>query len=154
MFEQTTSDHSSDGSYVEMAQPVYTVPDGYTYALPAYETELGEEIDLVEHQDDYSGYSMAGTSTGYEVVDSGTIDRSQPIVVQQAGSVPSRVLSAAAVPEYSIDRPSTSKVQQSTSRVSSVKRPVFPVGANQVYRKVPMEIQQEVVYVSVRKFYR
>lgn len=111
MFEQTTSDHSSDGSYVEMAQPVYTAPDGYTYTLPAYETELGEEIDLVEHQDDYTGYSLAGTSSGYEVVDSGGIDRSQPLVMQQGACSIPRVVSTTGVPEYSVDRPSTSKVR-------------------------------------------
>lgn len=39
------------------------------------------------------------------------------------------------------------------SRGSNVKRPVFALGTNPVYRKVPVEMQQEMGYVSVRECY-
>ncbi|VDM72236.1 unnamed protein product [Strongylus vulgaris] len=142
MFEQTTSDHSSDGSYVEMVQPVYTTPEGYAYTLPAYEAELGEEIDLIEQQGDYTGYVVPGTSAGYEVVDSNAVDRSRPLVMQQTVSSVPRIVSTAGAPDYALDHPSSSKV---TPKVTSVKRPLFAVAANPGYRKTP-DVQQDLSY--------
>ncbi|KAK6750740.1 hypothetical protein RB195_002608 [Necator americanus] len=119
MFDLPASDHSSDGSYAEMSQPIYTVPDGYAYALPAYETELGEEIDLVEDQ-----------------------DRSRPLIAQPTTCSIPRLVSTADVPEYSSDRPSTSK---GMPRATLVKRPIFAVG-NSVYGKMPVEVQHDIGY--------
>ncbi|VDK61575.1 unnamed protein product, partial [Cylicostephanus goldi] len=106
VFEQNASDHSSDGSYVEMAQPVYAAP-GYAYSLPAYETEVGEEMELVE-QPEYV-YAMPGTSTGYEVVDANTVDRSRSVVMVRPPSL-ARGASTSSVPTYALDQPSSSKV--------------------------------------------
>ncbi|ETN68583.1 hypothetical protein NECAME_05547 [Necator americanus] len=141
MFDLPASDHSSDGSYAEMSQPIYTVPDGYAYALPAYETELGEEIDLVEDQGDYTSYSAPGTSTSYEVI-SNTVDRSRPLIAQPTTCSIPRLVSTADVPEYSSDRPSTSK---GMPRATLVKRPIFAVG-NSVYGKMPVEVQHDIGY--------
>lgn len=106
MLEQSSSEHSSDGSYGEMGQPVYTVTDGYPYAVPYYDSEMGDEMNMTEATGDYPTYSMAGPSTAYEPVAHG----SRSVAIRQITSMPRSVPSISSVSEYSTVGPSTSQV--------------------------------------------
>ncbi|KAK6015531.1 hypothetical protein OSTOST_19046 [Ostertagia ostertagi] len=135
------SDHSSEGSYTDMPQQtVYTMADNMSYSVPAYESEMGDDVDIIETSDDYAAYSLPGPSTSYAAVDQGP----RTVAVRHINPIPRTTV--ANMLEYSEAGPSTSRTQQILPRQVNTKRPVYAIPTNQIFRKAQVDADGNIVY--------
>ncbi|KAK6045976.1 transcription factor E2F/dimerization partner [Cooperia oncophora] len=141
--DPSVSDHSSEGSYADMGQqPVYTMPEGIAYSVPAYESEIGDEVDVIEAPADYPTYSLPGGNTSYATVDQGP----RTVTMRHANTVPRTTV--ASMPEYSEPGPSTSKAPQYVQRVLSTKRPVYAIPTKEIFRKAQVDADGSIIYTQ------
>nr|CDJ84513.1 Transcription factor E2F dimerisation partner (TDP) and Transcription factor DP domain containing protein [Haemonchus contortus] len=142
-FDQTASDHSSESSYADITQQaVYTMPENIPYTVPAYESEIGDEVDVVGTSTDYNTYSVPGPSTSYAAVEQG----SHPIPVRTTNSLSRTVTN---IPDYAEPGPSTSKTQQYLPRQVSAKRPMYAVpiqSSGPIFRKAQVDADGNIIY--------
>ncbi|KAK5965432.1 Transcription factor [Trichostrongylus colubriformis] len=136
-YDASSSEHSADGSYADLSQQsVYTMPDNMSYS--AYESEIGDDVEIVDSSAHYPAYLLPSGSTGYPEQGHRTVS------LRHTNPAPRTTV--ANMPEYSEVGPSTSKAQPCLPRVVNVKRPVYAVPANQVFRKAQVEADGTVVY--------
>ncbi|WKY06466.1 hypothetical protein Q1695_006563 [Nippostrongylus brasiliensis] len=137
--DHSGSDHSSEGSYTDLAPSVFSSADNYSYSVPAYDSEIVGDIEVLEGSTDYAGYSLDAPSTSYEPME----HCSRTAAVRHN---PNIHRNTAELPVYSAAGPSTSKIQHGVQRVITTKRPVYTMPSGQVYRKSHGEMEGGFIY--------
>ncbi|KJH52213.1 transcription factor E2F/dimerization partner [Dictyocaulus viviparus] len=142
VFDQSGSDHSTDGSYVEMSQPAYT-SDNYSYTVPAYDSEIGEDIELIDATNMYPTYSLSCGNGSYEVLD----HVSRQSTTAPSSSIVKNVTVADNLSEYTGAGVSTVKAHQSEARIMNCKRPVvYTVASGQGVQKSHVGTEEDIAY--------
>ncbi|KAJ1357143.1 Transcription factor dpl-1 [Parelaphostrongylus tenuis] len=138
VYDHSGSDHSSDGSYVEMTQPVYA-SDTYPYTVATYEAEIGENIQIIESANGYPTYSLACAGGNYDALNQSS---RQPLPTAQANINVKDIASA----EYPAAGFAIKGHQSVPISATSSNRPTYTVTGNQQQLHGGQIVGQEVAF--------